>query len=128
MTMMDDLVNRSPDIHWPQGFDPTQADLFSHNEVLINAKCERVWQHIIDATKWPDWYPNSKEVHIVGNGGTVLKEGTTFRWTTFGLEQDQRVCTLLSNWLVRLRPRHRAELLSHLVSHSAGQCLPCRHR
>jgi hypothetical protein len=68
MTMMDDLVNRSPDIHWPQGFDPTQADLFSHNELLINATCERVWQHIIDATKWPDWYPNSKGVHIVGDG------------------------------------------------------------
>ena len=23
MTMKQDLVNRSPDIHWPQGFDPT---------------------------------------------------------------------------------------------------------
>jgi hypothetical protein len=57
MTMKEDLVNRSPDIHWPQGFDPTEADLFSHNELLINATCERVWQHIIDATKWPDWYP-----------------------------------------------------------------------
>jgi hypothetical protein len=91
MTMKQDLVNRSPDIHWPQGFDPTQADLFSHNELLISAKCERVWQHIIDATKWPDWYPNSKEVHIVGNGGKVLKEGTTFRWTTFGLPLESRI-------------------------------------
>jgi len=32
MTMKDDLANRSPDIHWPQGFDPLHADLFSHNE------------------------------------------------------------------------------------------------
>jgi hypothetical protein len=51
MTMKDDLVNRSPEIHWPQGFDPTTADLFSHNELLIRATCERVWQHIVEAAK-----------------------------------------------------------------------------
>jgi hypothetical protein len=37
MTMKDDLVDRSPDIHWPQGFHPSKADLFSHNDLLINA-------------------------------------------------------------------------------------------
>jgi hypothetical protein len=60
MTMKDDLANRSRDIHWPTGFDPAKADLFSHNELVINAPCERVWQHIIDVTKWPEWYPNSR--------------------------------------------------------------------
>ncbi len=44
MTMKSDLVNRSPEIHWPQGFDPATADLFSHNELLIKATCERVEQ------------------------------------------------------------------------------------
>jgi len=85
MTMKDDFANRSREIHWPQGFDPTTADLFSHNELLIKASCERVWQHIVDASKWPEWYPNSKDVRIVGDGEAVLKAGTTFRWTTFGL-------------------------------------------
>ena len=47
--MRQDLANREKDIHWPQGFDPSQADLFSHNELLINASCERIWSHIIDA-------------------------------------------------------------------------------
>ena len=90
MTMEDDLANRSPDIHWPQGFDPKEADLFSHNELSINAKCERIWQHIIEATKWPEWYPNSKSVHIVGDG-TTLNDGTVFRWTTFGLPLESRI-------------------------------------
>ena len=62
MTMNDDLANRSLDIHWPTGFKPTEADLFSHNELLINAFCERVWKHVVEATKWPEWYPNSKDV------------------------------------------------------------------
>jgi Polyketide cyclase / dehydrase and lipid transport len=89
MTMKQDLANRGNDIHWPQGFDPSHADLFSHNELLINAPCERIWSHIIDATKWPEWYPNSKEVKITGD--TVLKDGTVFRWTTFGLPLESKV-------------------------------------
>jgi uncharacterized protein YndB with AHSA1/START domain len=91
MTMKSDLVNRSPEIHWPEGFDPATADLFSHNELLIKATCERVWRHIVEAPKWPEWYPNSKDVRIVGDGETVLKEGTTFRWTTFGLPLESRI-------------------------------------
>jgi len=89
MTMKQDLANREKDIHWPQGFAPSQADLFSHNELLINASCERIWSHIIDAAKWPEWYPNSKEVKI--NDDTVLKDGTLFRWRTFGLQHESKV-------------------------------------
>ncbi len=89
MTMKDDLANRSGDIHWPDGFDPAKADLFSHNEIVINSPCERVWQHIIDATKWPEWYPNSKDVRMVD--GTGLAQGSVFRWTTFGLAIESKV-------------------------------------
>src|SRR5277367_5659247 len=66
MTMKQDLADREKDIHWPEGFNPPQADLFSHNAALISASCERIWGHIIDATKWPQWYPNSKDVRIDG--------------------------------------------------------------
>jgi uncharacterized protein YndB with AHSA1/START domain len=90
MTMKDDLANRAGDIHWPKGFEPESADLFSHNELVINARCERVWRHIVDATKWPEWYPNSKDVHIV-SGSPVLAADTIFRWTTFGLPLESRI-------------------------------------
>jgi hypothetical protein len=64
--------------------------LFSHNELLINAPCERVWRHIVEATKWPRWYPNSSSVEILGDG-PILKDNTVFRWTTFGLPLESRV-------------------------------------
>jgi hypothetical protein len=89
MMMEQDLANREKDIHWAEGFDPSQADLFSHNALLINASCERIWGHIVDATKWPQWYPNSKDVHI--DGGDVLKGGTVFHWSTFGLPLESKV-------------------------------------
>jgi uncharacterized protein YndB with AHSA1/START domain len=89
MTMKDDLANRSRDIHWPTGFDPAKADLFAHNELVIHASCERVWQNIIDATKWPEWYPNAKAVQVMD--GAVLGQGSVFRWTTFGLPIESKV-------------------------------------
>jgi uncharacterized protein YndB with AHSA1/START domain len=89
-TMAHDLKTRSLDIHWPDGFSPDQADLFSHNELRIEASCERVWKHIVEATKWPLWYPNSKEVRVLG-GTDELQPGGIFRWTTFGLPLESRI-------------------------------------
>jgi polyketide cyclase/dehydrase/lipid transport protein len=80
----------SREIHWPEGFDPESADLFSHNELIIEATCEKIWSHIIDARKWPLWYPNSKDVALLG-GAKVLGEGTTWRWNTFGLSIESKV-------------------------------------
>ena len=95
MTMKNDLANRSLDINWPKEFTPAEAELFSHNELLVNASCERVWRHIVEATKWPEWYPNSKSVQILGDQDSVLKSGSAFCWTTFNLpleSRNQRVC------------------------------------
>ena len=35
MSMKDDLARRSPDIHWPAGFEPEKADLFAHNDLIM---------------------------------------------------------------------------------------------
>jgi hypothetical protein len=56
MTMQHDLATRAKAIHWPEGFDPETADLFSHNSLLVRASCEKVWSHIVEAGKWPQWY------------------------------------------------------------------------
>ena len=52
-TMAADLASRAQDIHWAAGFEPEHADLFAHNETLINTSCETVWQHIVNAKAWP---------------------------------------------------------------------------
>ena len=90
MTMQEDLAHRASAIHWPEGYSPDTADLFSHNALHMNASCERVWSHIVAATKWPEWYPNSKDVRLT-DGGAELKAGSVFRWSTFGLPLESRV-------------------------------------
>lgn len=96
MSMKDDLAHRSPDIHWPAGFVPAKADLFAHNELIVSASCARVWSHLIDAGRWPSWYPNSKDVQIQG-GEQLLSSGTVFRWTTFGLSIESKVQEYVPN-------------------------------
>jgi NAD(P)-dependent dehydrogenase (short-subunit alcohol dehydrogenase family) len=122
------VADRAKDIHWPEGFNPSRADLFSHNALLINASCERICGHIVDATKWPQWYPNSKDVRT--GGGGVLKEGTVFHWSTFGLWLESNVNEFLpyTHRLVRLCAGNGAKLLPYLVCQAAGRHLPCRHR
>jgi Polyketide cyclase / dehydrase and lipid transport len=96
VSMKDDLAHRSPDIHWPAGFAPAKAELFAHNTLAINASCEQVWGHIINVNQWPTWYPNSKDVEIRGED-PVLRNGTVFRWTTFGLAIESKVHEYVPN-------------------------------
>jgi uncharacterized protein YndB with AHSA1/START domain len=84
-TIENDLAKRSPDIHWPAGFSPSDAALFAHNEIFIKAPCATVWQHLVDAQSWPAWYPNAHDVKIANNPSGALQQDSIFEWNTFGL-------------------------------------------
>jgi len=90
ISMQHDLRLRELAIHWPAGFEPETAELFAHNELLINTSCERVWNHIVDAGQWPAWYPNARDMQLLG-GDARLRDGSVFRWSTFGLSIESRV-------------------------------------
>jgi len=79
----DYLKQATPLIHWPQGLEPRNVDVFVHNEGWIDAPPEIVWANLIDATKWPSWYANSADVRIEG-GQSKLAKGVSFDWKTFG--------------------------------------------
>jgi hypothetical protein len=61
-----DLAARSHEIHWPGRFAPVSADMFSHNAVTIHAGCGVVWDNLLTATRWPQWYPNARQVRLEG--------------------------------------------------------------
>jgi len=78
-------------IHWPNGFSPVTADLFAHNEIIISAPVRIVFQHIQEATKWPKWYSNSKNVQIHNNTDGLLHSGSTWDWDTFGVHIKSQI-------------------------------------
>jgi uncharacterized protein YndB with AHSA1/START domain len=81
----DDLAKRSSDIHWPPGFSPDGAVLFAHNSIFIKAPSATVWRHLVEAQKWPTWYPNSEDVQIANDRSGALQQDGIFEWNTFGL-------------------------------------------
>jgi uncharacterized protein YndB with AHSA1/START domain len=83
LSIIEDIQRRSAHIHWPEGIVPEQADLFAHNDIVIAAPAGKVWEHLIYATAWPDWYSNARNV-TVNAPGRLLGAGVTFDWITFG--------------------------------------------
>jgi len=96
--MASDLAARAPEIRWPTGFAPEKADLFAHNHAHVNAPCEAVWRHIVDARSWPEWYPNAADVRLLG-GAQALGPAVRWRWRTFGLT--------IESWIKEFEPGRR---------------------
>lgn len=72
------------DVHWPSQFTPKDADLFVHNEILVNASCPRVWSHLAAAPIWPKWYPSSQNVKISEGNNDYLEKGAKFSFDVSG--------------------------------------------
>jgi hypothetical protein len=77
-------------ILWPERFKPADHPIHSYNELRIAASPEAIWQKLIDARHWPDWYPNSQNVRIDGPE-PALTQGSRFVWETFGVTVKSRV-------------------------------------
>ncbi len=122
---VNDRAERSSEIHWPAGFSPDDSDLFAHNEIFIKAPSPTVWQHIVEAQKWPGWYPNSHDVQVENDQGGVLKADSKFEWSTFGLHITSTIHEFVPNnrlgWFGK-RCRRRCHLLPYLASSTSDGC------
>jgi predicted acylesterase/phospholipase RssA len=74
---------------WPDGLQPAGAAVFVHDEHLVPASPERTWGVLRAAGSWSSYYPNARKVRVEGGGD--LRDGTNFRWTTFGFPGSSTV-------------------------------------
>ena len=58
-SITDDIQRRSAHIHWPGDVSPDRADLFAHNDIVVNAPADVIWSHLVRASAWPSWYSNA---------------------------------------------------------------------
>lgn len=76
---------------WPERFDPQKDSVFSYNEIMIpQFPPPIVFEVLVSAKKWPEFYPNANEIRILSNSGK-LEADTEFRWKTFATEQKSKV-------------------------------------
>ena len=103
-----ELSQRVNGIHWPRGFDPSTAQSFSHNELVIEANCSRVWNFLSDANSWQSWLTIAKNVHLI-DAVSTLGMDTRFSWDIFGITIESRVGEYV--------PETRLGWFSHLPGH-----------
>jgi Polyketide cyclase / dehydrase and lipid transport len=78
-------------VRWPEEHAPANTAVFVSNQLEMNVPPAAVWEWLIRADLWPEWYPNSKNVTYLEPSKGPLRLGTTFRWTTFGVTIVSRV-------------------------------------
>jgi hypothetical protein len=76
---------------WPDKEHPEGAHVFAHNERIIPAPPERVWDLIVAARGWSEFYANAQFVHLSDPRQHSLKRGSIFRWVTFGIPLTSEV-------------------------------------
>ena len=74
----------SEKINWPKGYTPEEARFFVHNEIDINAEPQLVWEILVQAEKWPNWYIGAKDVKLMNNNSGILGNQSVFSWNTMG--------------------------------------------
>jgi uncharacterized protein YndB with AHSA1/START domain len=92
----DKATQAATEVQWPTGYSPKNADLFTHDEVVIHASPAIVWNYLVAAEQWPNWYSNSRNVKIL-NSDHILHPGSRFTWTTFGVRLESTVAEFVPN-------------------------------
>jgi len=85
-----DMSRRNPDVAWPRNLEPSTADLFNHNELLIEADCAKLYQLIASPAAWPSWLPIARDVRLA-EPDRPLQAGSRFSWVIFGIPIDTAV-------------------------------------
>lgn len=76
----------SGQINWPDEYEPFLSKFYVHNEIEINAPPPVVWEILLQAEHWPDWYEGASGVKILYSGTSLLQANSSFQWKTMGLD------------------------------------------
>lgn len=81
------IAQSHAEINWPSGFAPEEARFFVWNELEINAPAQMVWEELIRAEAWPDWYEGAENVRIISSTSPQkLTTAARFEWSTMGFQ------------------------------------------
>ena len=85
------------EVQWPDYYKPRNSPVHVRNELDVAAPQDRVWAWLTRPGLWPDWYVNSANVAFLEGPWPDLKEGTRFRWKTFGVTITSTVLEYVPN-------------------------------
>lgn len=84
-------MTATPTIKWPDRYRPENCAVHVVNELAMDVAPEAVWDCLLEASRWPEWYENAAYVDVSGAPDGRLKDGALFRWKTFGVTIASKV-------------------------------------
>ncbi len=78
-------------IRWPERYRPEDARFFVHNEIEIAAPPKVVWDVLIEAETWPQWYEGAFDVDVRDSATGRLDANSVFTWKTMGLRFESTI-------------------------------------
>lgn len=81
----------SQEISWPDEYQPAKSSFFVHNEIEIAAPPQVVWDILIQAETWPEWYKGAENVQVQDSDQGLLSKDATFTWKTMGIHFESQV-------------------------------------
>lgn len=84
-------------IHWPDKFNPKGSDFYVHNEIEINASPAQVWQLLIQAKNWRNWYDGIQHIQFEDTTQQNLAKETQVFWNSMGQSLNNTVVEYVPN-------------------------------
>lgn len=78
-------------IMWPDDFIPRKSDFYVHNEIEVNATPEQIWQLLIHAKAWNQWYDGIQDIQFEDMEAQYLAKGTRVFWNSMGQSLNNTV-------------------------------------
>jgi uncharacterized protein YndB with AHSA1/START domain len=76
-------------INWPTEYAPQISTFTISNSISISAPPQIVWDELIRAEAWPQWYKGAANVKVENSEDGIINEGSTITWQTM----DQNLVT-----------------------------------
>jgi uncharacterized protein YndB with AHSA1/START domain len=76
----------SDKISFPEEYKSENANFFVHNEIEIAAPPEIVWDILVKAEEWAEWYEGALNVKVLESSDGKLHTKSVFNWQTMGFD------------------------------------------
>jgi uncharacterized protein YndB with AHSA1/START domain len=83
-------------INWPERYRPAKSSFFVHNEIVIKAPAKVVWDILLEAETWPEWYVGAERVKLLNSKSARLTAESVFTWKTMGMNFESHVKEFLT--------------------------------
>lgn len=91
------LRSQDYEINWPKEYKPENSSFFVHNEIQVNAPAEYIWEILMQAETWPEWYEGAEDVKVINSNDGILRDTSVFTWKTMGLGFESTIEEFIPN-------------------------------